>query len=157
VQRVREQSRVEPERAMVMRFDQFDALRPIVLPSDEGDELPVATDVYAIEVVACGDPRFADTLRDQVEAELERSDVVVSYETFGASSPEVAHVDRHDTGDLLFVAKARLAADATSDDGEQLSERLQRLSASEAGAPPDTFDQAFMCEVRLEPYLELSG
>jgi hypothetical protein len=104
VHRVREQSPDVSRISTVIGFDQFNALRAIPLPSGEGDELPVATDVYAIEVVACGDPDFGDALRDQVQAELDGSDIVESYKIYDGSSPEVDHVDRHDTANTLFAA-----------------------------------------------------
>jgi hypothetical protein len=155
VHRVREHSPDVSEYATVIQFDQFDALRAITPPSGEGDELPIATDVEVIQVVACGDPDFGDALRDQVQAELDRSDIVESYEIYDGSSPEAAHVDRHDTGDMLFVAVARLADDVTYGNEGGLSERLTRLYAHEPGSSPESLEVAYMCSTAEEPYIRL--
>jgi hypothetical protein len=82
---------------MVIRFDQFGALSEIALPSGEGDELPVATDVYAIQAVASGDPDFADAPRDHVEAQPDGSGIVEAYEFHDGSSPQAVRVDRRDS------------------------------------------------------------
>jgi hypothetical protein len=164
VRRVRWQEPGLPQLSMAIRFDQFDALGEIVLPSGEGDGLPVATDVYAVQAVGCGDPEFADALRENVEAQLDGTDIVESYEFHDRSSPQAARVDRRDfyeylgdPGDVLFVVIARLEDDATDHDIGPLTARLGNFSGYEIYPQPDFEEKLSICSVKQEPYIKLHG
>jgi hypothetical protein len=115
--------------------------------------------VYAIQAVACGDPDFAEALRDHVEAQLDGSGIVKSYEFHDGSSPRAAGVERRDLNRAMQVTccswRWRAWTTTRRTTTSFRSPTACDVSGYELDPRPASPEAVSVCSGKQEPYIEL--
>jgi hypothetical protein len=159
VHRIKEVLHTDGGSVRIVQFDRFDAVGPLAPPFEEGEEAPVAADAMGGVIHTCGDPALADTLRERLEAVLDRPEIVASYEIFD----EPAWVQAGNTplsDNRLFVAAVRFGDNITMDSAA-LEEMRQDVGAADdglsSGLPTEGEGSAGVCKNHRKRWIDLEG